>query len=104
MGEIQTLKKQSLEKYRKIAILEIRVADLDQYSIINNVVISGLRTKHRNYARVAAVTGHPAAGVGEASGEESLEQQVICFLDSNGVYVDSGDIPCRAITKQPLHW
>ena len=49
MGEIQTLKRQSLEKDRKIAILETQVDDLEQYSRINNVVIGGLRTKHRNY-------------------------------------------------------
>lgn len=94
MGEIQTLKRQSLEKDRTIAVLENRVADLEQYSRINDVVISGLRTKHRNYARVAADTGHIVAGRGEASEEEkeSLEQQVICFLDSKGIHVDSGDI------------
>lgn len=94
MGEIQMLKRQSLEKDRKIAILETRVADLEQYTRINDVVISGLRTKHWNYARVAAVDGHIAAGMSEVSEEEkeSLEQQVICFLDSKGIHVDSGDI------------
>ena len=58
------------------------------------MVISGLRTKHRNYARVAADSGHTAAGVSEASEEEkeSLEHQVICLLDSKGIYVDSRDI------------
>ncbi|KAK7152537.1 hypothetical protein R3I93_010685 [Phoxinus phoxinus] len=110
MGEIQTLKRQSLEKDRKIAILETRVADLEQYSRINDVVISGLRTKHRNYARVAADAGHTVAGMNEASEEEkeSLEQQVICFLDSKGIAVDSRDIeachtlPSKNKTYTPL--
>ena len=70
--------------------------DLEQYSRMNDLIISGLRTKHRSYARAAAASEDTAAGrQGTDASEddcESLEQQVLCFLESKGISVDSGDI------------
>ena len=96
MGEIHTLKIQNIEKDTKITLLENRVDDLEQYSRMNDLIISGLRTKHRSYARAAAASEDTAAGrQGTDASEddcESLEQQVLCFLESKGISVDSGDI------------
>ena len=96
MGEIHTLKKKNMEKDTKITLLENRVDDLEQYSRMNDLIISGLRTKHRSYARAAAASEDTAAGrQGTDASEddrESLEQQVLCFLESKGISVDSGDI------------
>ncbi|CAL8378735.1 unnamed protein product [Boreogadus saida] len=61
-----TLKIKNMEKDTKITLLENRVDDLEQYSRMNDLIISGLRTKHRSYARAAAA--------------------------SEGISVDSGDI------------
>ena len=49
MGEIQNIKKD-----KKITFLENRVADLEQYTRMNDLIISGLKTRHRSYARAAA--------------------------------------------------
>ncbi|KAL3045288.1 hypothetical protein OYC64_013533 [Pagothenia borchgrevinki] len=91
MGEIQ-----NIEKDKKITFLENRVADLEQYTRMNDLIISGLKTRHRSYARAAAASEDTAAGRGGADApevdRESLEQQVLCFLDSKGISVDSGDI------------
>lgn len=54
VGEIQELKKLNMEKDKKIALLEKRVDDLEQYSRGNYIVISGLETRHRSYANVVA--------------------------------------------------
>ncbi|KAF3838752.1 hypothetical protein F7725_010520 [Dissostichus mawsoni] len=79
MGEIQSLKIQNIEKDKKITFLENRVADLEQYTRMNDLIISGLKTRHRSYARAAAASEDTAAGRGGADApevdRESLEQQ-----------------------------
>ncbi|CAL8253034.1 unnamed protein product [Merluccius merluccius] len=70
-------------------LLENRVADLEQYTRINNVIISGLHIKARSYAR--AVT----AGNGGKPNDldvSSTEQQVATFLKSKGIQLDCGNI------------
>ncbi|KAI9516428.1 hypothetical protein NQZ68_015929 [Dissostichus eleginoides] len=88
MGEIQSLKIQNIEKDKKITFLENRVADLEQYTRMNDLIISGLKTRHRSYARAAAASEDTAGRGGADAPEvdrESLEQQVLCFLESNMV-------------------
>ena len=95
MGEIHTLKIQNIEKDTKITLLENRVDDLEQYSRMNDLIISGLRTKQRSYARAAAASEDTAAGrQGTEAPEddhESLEQQALAFWKARAS-VDSGDI------------
>ncbi|KAK1897809.1 Laminin-like protein epi-1 [Dissostichus eleginoides] len=79
MGEIQSLKIQNIEKDKKITFLENRVADLEQYTRMNDLIISGLKTRHRSYARAAVASEDTAAGRRGADALEvdrvSLEQQ-----------------------------
>ncbi|KAK1896608.1 Ubiquinone/menaquinone biosynthesis C-methyltransferase UbiE [Dissostichus eleginoides] len=70
MGEIQSLKIQNIEKDKKITFLENRVADLEQYTRMNDLIISGLKTRHRSYARAAAASEDTAAGRGGADAPE----------------------------------
>ncbi|KAK1884290.1 Kinesin-related protein 11 [Dissostichus eleginoides] len=81
MGERQSLKIQNIEKDKKITFLENRVADLEQYTRMNDLIISGLKTRHRSYARAAAASEDTAAGRGGADApevdRESLEQQYV---------------------------
>ncbi|KAJ8388247.1 hypothetical protein AAFF_G00135080 [Aldrovandia affinis] len=60
--QLDQMRVDNLEKDKKIAILENRVADLEQYTRINDVIITGLSIKPQSYAR--AVTrengGEPA--------------------------------------------
>ena len=43
------------------------MADLEQYSRMNNVIISGLKTRHRSYASVTAPENGPAGREGDHS-------------------------------------
>lgn len=95
MGKVQSLKKLNSEKDKTIKLLECRVADLEQYSRMNNIIISGLKTRHRSYASVASPPENEARGqAGEPSESEteSLEQQVVGFLGSRGITMDRRDI------------
>lgn len=89
MGEIRELKRQNEEKENKIRMLETRVADLEQYSRINDVIISGLETRHRSYASAAAGATNEDPPDTELI---SLEQQVLRFFDSKGISVEENSI------------
>uniref|UniRef100_A0A667WNB1 DUF4795 domain-containing protein n=1 Tax=Myripristis murdjan TaxID=586833 RepID=A0A667WNB1_9TELE len=96
--EVKALRIQNEEKDKRLAFLESRVADLEQYSRINDDVISGLNIKARSYAR--AVT----AGDGGEPDEldvSSTEQQVATFLQSKGIELDCNNIEaCHLLPKK----
>lgn len=52
--EVKQLKTVIKEKDKKTEELERRVDNLEQYTRMDNLVISGLQTTHRTYARIAA--------------------------------------------------
>lgn len=87
MDEIKELKNQNAEKDKRIHMLECRVADLEQYSRLNDIMVSGLETKPRSYARAVRPDGEPTE-----PDLDSLELQVANFFDSKGIKLDSRDI------------
>lgn len=88
MGQIKDLQKQNAEKDKRITALESRVADLEQYSHMTEVIINGMEAKPRSYVKaVTADSGEPTGG-----DLESMEQQVITFLSSKGKSVNSKNI------------
>ena len=97
--EVKSLKKLIKEKDDKIAVLERRVDDLEQYTRMDNVVISGLKTRHRSYARVASE---------ELRGEDApmhelqtLEEQVIEFFHSKQITIQKESISaCHLLPKR----
>jgi len=83
--EVKDLWVENAEKDRKIVLLENRVADLEQYSRINDIIISGLNIKPRSYAHAAS----------REKGEELTEQEAIsvegrvsAFFQSHGIKMD----------------
>uniref|UniRef100_A0A1A8F5H3 Uncharacterized protein n=1 Tax=Nothobranchius korthausae TaxID=1143690 RepID=A0A1A8F5H3_9TELE len=86
--EIKDLRRQNEEKDKRIAMLEIRVSELEQYSRVNDVIVTGLETMHRTYARVTAAESRDSP----EHELNSLEKQVIDFLGSKGINIDSKDI------------
>lgn len=42
MDEIKEVEQQNAEKDKKNAMLECRVADLEQYSTLNDIIVTGL--------------------------------------------------------------
>lgn len=96
--EVKELKRQNDEKDKKITALENRVADLEQYTRMNDLIITGLEIKPRTYARAAAAAREPS--------EEdlvSVEQQVIQFMQSKGITLDNKDIEaCHPLPRKNM--
>ncbi|KAK7915580.1 hypothetical protein WMY93_011341 [Mugilogobius chulae] len=69
--EIKDLRKQNDEKDKKIQALENRLADLEQYTRLNDLIITGLDVKPRTYARAVVPDVEP-----NEKDLESVEQQV----------------------------
>lgn len=86
VGEVAQLRVLLEEKDKKIDALEKRVEDLEQYSRINDVVVTGLKIKPRSYA--LAVSGGSEREPGETE-ERSAEQQVAAFLASRDIELDT---------------
>lgn len=75
---VKKLEKTNVEKDAKIKQMEIRINDLEQYSRMENVIISGLQTTHLNYSRVVdqSATAH------ETDNENgALEDNVVAFFN-----------------------
>ncbi|CAJ1079909.1 hypothetical protein NQZ68_021763 [Xyrichtys novacula] len=94
--EVKALRLLNAEKDKRITYLEGRVADLEQYTQVNDVIITGLKIKPRSYARAVTKDGGEEPGEPDA---DSAEQQVADFLKSKGVELD-----CKYIEAcHPLH-
>lgn len=104
--ELQNVKALLKEKDKKIDDLENRVEQLEQYTRMEDVVISRLETTHRTYAR--ATSGNNE-GEDAPQGELlTLEKQVINFYTSKNISIESTaiaachTIPQRRATKQKI--
>lgn len=96
--DVKNLQLLNNEKDKKIMMLENRIDDLEQYSRINDVIITGLKTKPRSYAR--ALTASNGVELNDQD-EESVEQQVITFLNSKGVILDKDSIEaCHSLPQR----
>lgn len=96
--EVKALRIQNAEKDRRLADLENRVAELEQYTRVNDVVVTGLRIKPRSYAR-AVTTGNGGEPDDQDGG--STEQQVAAFLRSKDVDVDLNNIEaCHLLPRR----
>lgn len=95
--EVKMLRIQIEVKDKRIVDLEWRVNELEQYSRMNDLVITGLPIKPRSYAR--AVVGDN----GEEPEREtrSVEQQVESFLQSKGVELNLDHIEaCHSLPRK----
>lgn len=79
MKEIKELKQQNEEKEKRTASLECRVADLEQYTHMNDIVVSGLETKPRPTSLTEP-------------DKVSFEQQVTAFFHGKGIAISNTDI------------
>lgn len=96
MEELRQANKQKDEIIRR---LESRVEDLEQYSRMNNIIMTGLKIKPRSFA--SAVTGTGEGGVPSEEDTHSAEQQVVSFLQGRGVHLDPEDLEaCHALPSR----
>lgn len=99
MEEVKKLRNENKEKGKMIENLEKRVDELEQYTRINDVVITGLKIRPRTYANAVAADNNG----GEPSGEEvrSAEQQVANFLHSKGINLNVEDLEdCHPLPRR----
>jgi hypothetical protein len=89
MSEIKDLKMVNEDQQNKINYLETRVSDLEQYTRMNDVIITGLVIKPRSYAR--ALNGD-ASVVDSAGHDDSAEAQVTAFLHDKQIAIDRRNI------------
>ena len=96
--EVKALRIQNEEKDRKIAFLKNRVADLEQYTRMNDIIITGLDIKPRSYSRVVAITNMEESGDLDVG---SMEQQVAAFLQTRGIELDCENFKaCHTLSRR----
>lgn len=96
--EVKALRLQNIEKEKWIMSLENRVADLEQYTRMNDIILTGLEIKPRSYARAVATRNE-----GETSDQDaaSVEQQVTAFLHSSRIELDRDNIEaCHTLPQR----
>ncbi len=100
VSEVKQLKSMIKERDKTINDLERRIDDLEQYSRMEDVIISGLEVKPRSYAKAATEGRH----VGEDAGIEdrqSLEMQVVKFLESKNIHMHPHSISaCHTLPRK----
>lgn len=74
------------KKDEQIKELEKRLDDAEQYSRIDDVIITGLKPRHRAYSKVTAGYNEDDASLTET---EALESQVIQFFDRKEIPIHS---------------
>ena len=75
--------------------------DLEQYSKIDNLLISGLATTHRTYSRVVTSGGGGAEEEPTLAEQESLENQVIKFFAGHDMILEPSVISaCHTLPKK----
>ena len=98
LNEIKLLKKQNTEKSREIDILNRRVDELEQYTRMDDLIITGLKTNHRSYA--GTVSSRDTGEDAPTRETESLEQQVVRFFQGRDMPLQSEHISvCHTLPR-----
>lgn len=98
MEEVKQLKILVKEKDRIITGLERRIDDLEQYTRMEDVIISGLETTHRTYA---SVTEHKDSQNVSTEELKSLERQVVHFFESKNITIQGNNIAaCHTLPRK----
>ena len=84
--EIQSLRAENLSQKQTINSLQQRVDHLEQYSRVDNVIISGLNVQDRPYAEAAKATEQLADGAPPLQ-KEKLEDQVLNFMQEQSIII-----------------
>ncbi|CAM4712764.1 unnamed protein product [Leuciscus chuanchicus] len=95
--EVKALRIGNAEKDQKIQRLEERVADLEQHTRMNDIVVTGLPIKPRSYAHAARAENREM----EEQDNTPVEQQVATFLQTKGIDLDISNIEaCQYIPRK----
>ena len=98
--EIELLREENARKQERIDSLENRIDQLEQYSKRDDVIISGLKTSHKTYARAADPDKHQREETAPEDELNSLEEQVVEFLESQEITLNKQGISaCHVLGK-----
>jgi len=98
--EVKQLKNIVRERDKTIEELEKRIDNLEQYSRMEDVIITGLIIKPRSYAR-AAVEGRNISEDAQLEDLQTLEEQVLNFLAEKDVNLDPNAITaCHTLPRR----
>ena len=98
--EVQLLREESARKDEKIRNLEDRVHDLEQYTRKDDLIITGLRVKHRTYARAADTDEGQTGDTAPEAKLNTLEDQVVSFFDSKEIDINRDSVSaCHLLGK-----
>ena len=88
------------EKDTKISELENRVDDLEQYTRIDDLIISGLTVRHRSYSRAVTHNNDTESQNAAFDDEtESVEEQLLGFLGRQAIAINKSDISACHVLK-----
>lgn len=100
VDEVKKLQALVKEKDAKIAGLERRIDDLEQYSRMEDVIISGMSIKPRSYAKAAAVDGGETEERSLVD-QQTITEQVIQFFESKRIQMDPQSIvACHTLPRK----
>lgn len=104
--EISQLKTQNSDLRKKVDTLEERVDDMEQFSKLNDVIVSGLDIRPRTYAaaaRAAMAQRGPKQQRLPPDEEDRMtaEMEVVAFLHSKGILINSDNIEaCHPLLRK----
>lgn len=98
--EVKQLKNIVRERDKTIEEFEKRIDNLEQYTRMEDVIITGLAIKPRSYAR-AAMGGRNISEDAHTEDLQTLEEQVVNFLAEKDVYLDPNTISvCHTLPRR----
>lgn len=99
--ECNSLRLSCAKKDEKISLLELRVDELEQINRQDDIVITGLKTTHKSWARAVDNTSVENNADAPLHETESLEKQVIQFFTKQDITVCERDISVAHSFKTP---
>lgn len=99
--EVRELREMIQQKDQKIELLQQRVDDLEQYTRAGDLIITGLETHHRTYARATANDKNTQGEDAPLEELQTLERQVVQYLNSKDIKMDSQHISaCHVLSNK----
>ena len=100
VSEVKQLKEIIREKDNTIDQLERRISELEQYSRIDDVIITGLKVRPRSYAKAVAEGGEVSEDA-PAEDQVTLEMQVLEFFEKKNINIEASSISaCHTLPRK----
>lgn len=98
--EVKELKETINAKDKIINELERRIDNLEQYTRMEDVIITGLTIKPRSYAK-AVTSGSTVSEDADRGDLQTLERQVLSFLANKDIHLDPNTISaCHSLPRK----